>query len=169
MQMKSKHSASGEFASNWKPPPPMLEGGEQLPALQESTTPVRPRPGWCTVHPPPDRRQRSARTVPKYIAQVPAAPTAFSYCSPYPKTTNSGLGSLETYAYPPLTASKFIDYILHPTSKSLLQHPSVDPQCFRVPRNRLAACLVLVLHLHRKRTGSAKALVNVCCTRQVLD
>ncbi|KAG5717276.1 hypothetical protein E4T56_gene21036, partial [Termitomyces sp. T112] len=100
MQMKSKHGASGEFASNWKHPdryfnsqPPMLEGGEQLPALQESTTPVRPRPGWCTVHPPPDRRQRTARTVPKYIAQVPAAPTAFSYCSPYPKTTNSGLGS----------------------------------------------------------------------------
>ncbi|KAG6871997.1 hypothetical protein C0995_014049 [Termitomyces sp. Mi166 len=85
MQMKSKHGAGGEFSPNWKPTPPLLEAGEQPPALPDPPALVQARPGWRTVHPAPERRQRSARTVPKSITQAPAAPTAFPVPSPAPE------------------------------------------------------------------------------------
>ncbi|KAG5721464.1 hypothetical protein E4T56_gene13032 [Termitomyces sp. T112] len=79
MQMKSKHGSGGEFAPDWRPPPPLLEAA---PAPPEATppTPVHARPGWRTVHP----RQRPPRTVPKAIAQPPP-PAPFAVPSPAPE------------------------------------------------------------------------------------
>ncbi|KAG6819002.1 hypothetical protein H0H93_016479 [Arthromyces matolae] len=71
MQLKSKHGAGGEYAPNWRPPMPLLEGPPPPDAqlALELAPPVQARPGWRTVHPQPDRRKRTARTVPKAITQ----------------------------------------------------------------------------------------------------
>ncbi|KAG6809546.1 hypothetical protein H0H92_015844 [Tricholoma furcatifolium] len=81
MQMKSKHGAGGEYSPNWMPPqpPPLLEGPPQPAAIEAPPAPAPARPAWRTVHPRPERRDRSQRALAKANAQItapmPAAPS----------------------------------------------------------------------------------------------